>query len=145
MQNLFKNLTNFYRISIKAVVLNPEKKFLLAKEINGNWDFLGGGLDFGESAKDCLIREIMEESGLKVSWISNSPCYFLTDKKFKIVPYANLFYLTKLENLSFKKTRECQELRFFSPEEILNLKTFKTFDNVKKFAKNYTKIIVNKN
>ena len=107
--------------------------------------FFRWGLDFGESARDCLIREIMEESGLEVRWVSNSPCYFLSDVKFKIVPYTNLFYLTRLENLSFKKTRECQELRFFSPEEILNLKTFKTFDNVKKFAKNYTKIIVNKN
>lgn len=42
MQNLFKNLTNFYRISIKAVVLNSENKFLLAREDNGSWDFLGG-------------------------------------------------------------------------------------------------------
>ncbi|MBU1246192.1 MAG: NUDIX hydrolase, partial [Patescibacteria group bacterium] len=60
------NIPNcFYRISIKALIVDDKKRFLLVKEDNGTWDLPGGGLDFGEDAKSCLKREIKEETGLE--------------------------------------------------------------------------------
>jgi len=36
----------FYRVSIKALVLNKEgDKFLICKKESGLWEFPGGGLD----------------------------------------------------------------------------------------------------
>jgi 8-oxo-dGTP diphosphatase len=42
----------------------------------GKWNGLGGKFDSGESPEDCVIREIMEESGLK--FISPRLCGFIT-------------------------------------------------------------------
>lgn len=55
---------NFYRVSIKALILNKARtKFAAVLEDNGYWELPGGGLDWGESPETCLRREILEEMG----------------------------------------------------------------------------------
>lgn len=54
----------FY-ISIKGVILLREKVLLLRK-INGEWDLPGGRLSIEENPKQCLVREVFEETGLSV-------------------------------------------------------------------------------
>lgn len=51
----------FYRISIKALILDEEKRFLLVKEDNGLWELPGGGLDFKENPQEGIKREMKEE------------------------------------------------------------------------------------
>ncbi|MBP9852859.1 MAG: 8-oxo-dGTP diphosphatase [Patescibacteria group bacterium] len=48
------NEQNHYRVSIKGTVVDSIGRFLLAKEDNGKWEFLGGGLDHGENPIVCL-------------------------------------------------------------------------------------------
>lgn len=56
------NIPNcFYRISIKALILDKDGKFLLCRESDGRWELPGGGLDHGENPQDGLMREIKEE------------------------------------------------------------------------------------
>ena len=70
---------NYYRISIKGVVIK-DGKYLLPKTTTGkttaSGELMGGGIDHGEDPHDCLRREIKEETGLKVTWISEAPLYF---------------------------------------------------------------------
>jgi 8-oxo-dGTP diphosphatase len=40
----------FYRVSVKALILDDKKRFLLIREGNGFWSLPGGGLDFGENS-----------------------------------------------------------------------------------------------
>ena len=54
----------FYRVSVKGIVIDDQSRILLARESDGTWDMLGGGLDHGEDPIVCLKREIQEESGL---------------------------------------------------------------------------------
>lgn len=55
----------YYRTSVKALIVDDSGKFLLAKEPDGTWDFLGGGLDHNEVPVAAVEREITEETGLK--------------------------------------------------------------------------------
>lgn len=68
----------FY-VSIKGVILQHGKVLLLRKH-SGEWDLPGGRMGEEESPKQCLIREIAEETGLTVSpgrllhrWIRRRP------------------------------------------------------------------------
>lgn len=51
----------FYRVSVKGIVIDSQNRILLARESDGTWDMLGGGLDHGEDPITCLKREIQEE------------------------------------------------------------------------------------
>lgn len=112
------NDKNHYRVSIKGIALDETGRFLLTKEDNGQWELLGGGLDHNENPKDCLMREIKEETGLEITWISAAPKYFVTAPKVGREGYvANVIYEIKLKDLNFTPSDECVELRFFNKEE----------------------------
>lgn len=120
-----------YRISVKGVVFDKDGRFLLAKEENGFWELLGGGLEHGEDPIECLKREIHEETGLTVTFVSPKPQYFITSpKKSNASWIANIVYEIKLDNYNFIASDECTELRFFSAQEA---KKVNLFPNVIKF------------
>lgn len=125
----------FYRISVKALILDQAKRFLLAKEDSGFWELPGGGLDFGENPQSCLKREIFEEMGLTVTYVADHPSYFLTSQNSKGFYIANVLYETRVKDLSFTPSAECVELRFFSKEEALQEKSL--FLSVLDFATMY--------
>lgn len=113
----------FYRVSVKGIVIDDQNRILLARESDDAWDMLGGGLDHGEDPIACLKREIQEETGLTVSKVWPEPKYFVTVHKASNNMYiANVVYQIELENLDFKPSDECQELRFFTLQELRDLK-----------------------
>lgn len=56
--------STIYRVVAKALITDHEGKVLVVKEGQDFWSLPGGGLEHGESAQDCLKREIIEEIGL---------------------------------------------------------------------------------
>lgn len=122
----------YYRLSVKGIAIDDEGKILLSLEDNGKWEMLGGGLDHNEDPLDGLKREIFEETGLKTTYISPNPKYFITSPRVGAATttyMANVVYEIKLENLNFIASDECRELRFFSLEE---MKQVELFPNVQK-------------
>ena len=68
----------FY-VSMNGVIIHDEKALLLRK-ISGGWDLPGGRLGVAESPKQCLVREIQEETGFAVTpgvllhrWVRRRP------------------------------------------------------------------------
>src|SRR5581483_8166347 len=125
----------YYRVSVKALIIDDTGKFLLAREHDGTWDMLGGGLDHHEDPVTALKREITEETGLVIASISPSPRYFVTaERPDKGVFIANVFYEATVQNLDFTPSEECEELRYFSVQEA---QAVKTLPNVIKFLDIY--------
>jgi len=123
----------FYRLSLKGLILNETKdKFLIVQEDNGLWELPGGGLDWGENPQDGLSREIEEEMGLHVSFVSKTPAYLIVgQKKEDDIWIANVLFEVVVENLDFTPSEECVAIKFVSPEEA---KTLETFPNVQDLA-----------
>ena len=60
---------NRFNIRVYGILINEKKQVLVSDEyIRGNYytKFPGGGLEFGEGTRDCLIREFKEEMNLDV-------------------------------------------------------------------------------
>ena len=109
----------FYRISAKALVLNETRdKFLMMQEENNWWDLPGGGLDWGATPQEDIVREIQEEMSLKVNSVAENPSYFYAHSKpSKINPersiwYAYVVYEVELESLDFSSSDECVAINF---------------------------------
>jgi len=117
----------FYRVSVKALVLNETRdKFLLCKQEGGRWDLPGGGLDWDVTPQEDLPRELMEEMGLKATYIANNPSYFITGRSttHPEIRIAHILYETKLENLNFTPSDECIEVRFVNKDDVEGMKLF---------------------
>ncbi|MES2630600.1 MAG: NUDIX hydrolase [Patescibacteria group bacterium] len=57
--------STIYRVVAKALINDENNKILVVKEKQDFWSLPGGGLEHGESAQDCLKREIREEIGVE--------------------------------------------------------------------------------
>lgn len=67
-----------------GILVRKEDKFLLLKRKNahgeGSWCFPGGHLEFNEEINDCAMREVEEETGIK---IKNPQFLGITNDMFK--------------------------------------------------------------
>jgi 8-oxo-dGTP pyrophosphatase MutT (NUDIX family) len=55
-----------FTVSVKGVAVQEGKVLLLENERN-EWELPGGKLELGEDPPDCMVREICEETGWKVT------------------------------------------------------------------------------
>jgi len=62
------------------------------------------------------------------------PSYFVTALNLRGTWKSNVVYEVRVENLDFKPSNECVEVRFFTSEEALKLKLF---PGVKEFAEEF--------
>ncbi len=59
-------------VAAKAIVHGKDERILLIKRAPdastdpGRWDLPGGKMDYGETIRDTLVREVREETGLTV-------------------------------------------------------------------------------
>jgi len=90
-------------------------------EIHGKWEFPGGGIDYGETPEQALVREIKEETGLVVEIKRLLPKVFSnvwnwTKDGYQVIilPYECKAVSGKLEALD----DEIAELKYFMPEEV---------------------------
>lgn len=59
-----------FTIRVYGILINSKQEVLVTDEfIRGNYftKFPGGGLEFGEGTRDCLVREFMEEANLPIT------------------------------------------------------------------------------
>jgi 8-oxo-dGTP diphosphatase len=117
----------FHRVTIKGLCVRDGKVLLVheSKALSGKWEMPGGGLDFEEDIQLGFRREVEEEMGLKVRKMSKSPVYVWTHKyknKRNLDWYYSIVitYRIDFENLDITPTDECEDIKFFSKEELKN-------------------------
>ena len=117
-----------YRISLKASIKDDTGRVLLLREKDGSWELPGGGLEHGEDPKEALSREISEETGLTVEWVSDRPEAFWTIRKEVGSPTLKWFAFIVYEATvsgSFRPDptgNEAQEAKYFGKDEASALK-----------------------
>jgi len=122
---------SFYRVVIKGLYVRGGKVLLGHDSvIRGRepvWELPGGGLNFGESFKDALKREVKEETGLEVTWVAEKPTYLWTvrwENARGMEWWYSLVMAFQFDVNSFDdfiSSDSCGEMKFFSKEELNQL------------------------
>jgi len=110
----------FYRVSIKAIIRDSEGRLLLVRE-KGHEDYAlpGGGLGHGESAHDCLVRELYEELELTSPFAEHAVA---ARQKFLDSRNAYLLWVVyeiDYESLEFSVGTDAEAVGWFAPDEII--------------------------
>ena len=115
MKEVFLNVDNLKKddideevIRVKGLIINSKKEILLGYA-NNIYQFPGGHLEFGETIKECLKREIKEETGMEVDLSL-------------INPFMMIQYYTK--NFFNSGKNRCNKIYYFviNTDNLINLK-----------------------
>ncbi len=94
-------------------------KILVLRRKNGFWEFPGGGVEFGEHPEKTAVREMEEETGLKVkelALLGVSSATYEKDGREKHSVYV--IYKGEVEGDELKIRSEHEEGRWISPTEL---------------------------
>ena len=114
-----------YRISVKAIVVKDNKVLLVREKDDDWWSFPGGGIDYGESIRQALAREVAEELGVKPETVrTDGRIAFVTiGAVVNGVPRASFFYRVDVPVEDIKPTDDVLEHGWFTLEELEGLYT----------------------
>lgn len=118
-----KSLHFIGKICQKAIIVNGDRVFVSRGVGDTVWEFPGGRMHFGESAKEGLEREIREELGLKI----NRGVAVYADRYDHLrepdMPHFGIFYVCTLVDDSpvAADQSEVQEYAWITHEELKNL------------------------
>jgi len=115
---LLSYLTGHKR-QVTAAVIEKDGKILIAQRrkgstLGGRWEFPGGKIEPGETAEECLKRELKEEFDIETE-IGK----FIIASRFRycMVPIELLAYRVRYLSGDFK-VREHDQIRWVSPSEL---------------------------
>ena len=107
-----------FPVSLKVLIVD-KKRILFLKNERGEWDLPGGKINFSELSKSCLIREVFEETRLK---LNNLELVDFLNLKFNDVPVCIVLYKSILKSSNpIEISYEHVEYNFFEKSEINNI------------------------
>lgn len=124
MNKISKKGVDYIGVGVGAAIISRDKKLLIAKRgekaknERGKWEIPGGSVEFGETFKETLQREIMEEVGLEIEILE------LLDVCDHIIPeekqhWVSPTYLCRIKSGEPKilEPEKCAEIGWFNLEE----------------------------
>ncbi|MCF8366880.1 MAG: (deoxy)nucleoside triphosphate pyrophosphohydrolase [Bacteroidales bacterium] len=109
-------------INVTCAIIQEGNKILAVKRAHGmhlagKWEFPGGKIEPGESAEDCIVREILEELQIRITVIKllNPVEHHYLEKSIRLIPFACRILSGKI------KLAEHEEFVWIKKTEILLL------------------------
>lgn len=113
----------------RAIIENEAGQILLMKSIDfGSWTLPSGSLETGESAKQGIVREILEETGLHA--LGLVPVGLASEPHHETIAYPNgdqiqnyslVWHVTGWQGALQKDSEEALDLKFFHLDNLPNV------------------------
>ncbi|MDH4115764.1 MAG: NUDIX hydrolase N-terminal domain-containing protein [Acidimicrobiia bacterium] len=128
VRSVFSSMTGYATplIICRAAVFDGEDRILMVRETaDGRWTLPGGWIDVGDSPSGATEREVLEETGYRVS-VSKLAAVF--DKRKHAHPPAPhhaylMFFIAHLQGGSPATSIETSEIGWFGADELPELST----------------------
>jgi ADP-ribose pyrophosphatase YjhB (NUDIX family) len=108
-----------------AVVVDPDGRILLHRRTDNElWSIPGGGMEIGETIAETIVREVTEETGLKVEperlvGIYTNPRHVVAYDDGEVRQQFSICFACRIVGGQLlERADESLEVGFFSPEQI---------------------------
>ena len=114
------------KIDVRGAVIVDGRILMVREASDGRWALPGGWADVNQSAGECVVREITEETGYKTRAIKLAAVW---DRKkqghFPLHPDSvyKLFFICELLGGEARTSIETTEIGFFAPDDLPELST----------------------
>jgi ADP-ribose pyrophosphatase YjhB (NUDIX family) len=113
--------------SVTAIVVNDRGELLLVhKTDNDLWALPGGGMDLGEYMAEAVVREVLEETGIKVEvtgvvGIYTNPHHVMAYDDGEVRQQCSICFTTRTIGGELRTSSETKEVRYVAPAELNRL------------------------
>jgi 8-oxo-dGTP diphosphatase len=117
------------RITVDGLVFKDERILLIKRKkepFKGKWALPGGFVEYGEKTEDAVIREVLEETGLKTKITRLSGVYSDPDRDPR-GHTITVSYILKITGGELKPGDDSSDVKFFNVKELPDL----SFDHSK--------------
>ena len=124
-------------------ILKPELRFLLLHYEEGHWGFVKGNVEFNETEKETVLRELKEETGIiSIKFIEGfrEIITYTYNRKGKSVHKQVVFFLIETKTEEIKLSYEHSDYVWIP---LIEAMTFLTFNNSKNILKKATEFLKN--
>ena len=112
------------KVDVRGVVFRGGEVLLVKEIADGGWTLPGGWADVNESAKECVVREVREESGYETRPVKLLAVYDRSKHGHApTFPYHvyKLFILCELTGGEARESRETSSVGFYGEDDLPEL------------------------
>ena len=123
-QNSARQIIASVAVIIKNHKILATQRRDMRPELNGKWEFPGGGIEYGESIISCLKREVKEETGYNIAVLEQLPNVFTIVRDHKMGNYQVhlMLFICKIKSGKYLPSdSETMDHGWFSLNELLKL------------------------
>jgi ADP-ribose pyrophosphatase YjhB (NUDIX family) len=123
IQGLFDQESGYAtpKIDVRGAVFRDERILLVREALDGGWTLPGGWADVNQTARECVEREIREESGFEARAIKLAGVYdYRRQGNHRPLPHSiyKLFFICELMGGEARTSLETSAVEFFAPDEV---------------------------
>jgi ADP-ribose pyrophosphatase YjhB (NUDIX family) len=111
------------KVDVRAAVFRDERILMVREISDGRWTLPGGWADVNQSAKECVEREVQEESGFEARAVRLAAVYDRRLHNPSSHPYSiyKLFFICELTGGEASPSIETSAVEFFARDRIPEL------------------------
>ena len=132
------------RVCVGVIVLNTKGEMLLLRshKWKNQWVVPGGGVEWGERSEDTVKREVLEETGLRITdaqFLGAEECIF-PEEFHKKQHFIFFDFYAKTTDTVVTLNDEAEEYQWVLPEESLKMDVNKS---TRGFIEKYLRLVFN--
>lgn len=107
------------KVGVNLAIVEEDNLLIAKRKDDGLWELPGGWAEVGETAVECIQREILEELNLRVSAIKVLDVFCRTPKETgESITSYHILYQGKILEGEFKESIETSDIRWIKKADI---------------------------
>ncbi|WP_105616464.1 NUDIX domain-containing protein [Vallitalea okinawensis] len=120
---------NYTPLTGSLIVVKYKDKYMIGfNRYRKQWEIPGGAIEIGETARECVIRELEEETSQKIDEVEFIGLAKIFDNNKKKIKYQALFYKEIDKIAPFQENAEMKEIMLWNLKDDIG-----RFDEVDKY------------